>query len=326
MQGLPSFDDPNLLIGAEHFSDAGVYRLRDDLLIVQSVDFFPPLVDDPYVFGQIAAANSLGDVYAMGGRPTTALNIVGFPDDQLEMSVLAEILRGGSEKVREAGAVVAGGHTVRDTEIKYGLAVTGVVSPEQLLTNQKAQPGDLLVLTKALGTGFVTTAFKAGRCPPEALLAACDSMRQLNAIGRDGALDALPASRRSGVGSVDRGGRGGSSPGRDLGGRPGDDGGGVHRPRGGAGLRSRSPRDRPGGWPAIGVLCPLHRRGRSRGAAPGRAGILDRAVGTVAGMKSQLVHRGLRPRKLTLFQRARKFITGRPMAKSTTAQRIAAGG
>ena len=188
VRGLPTFDDANLIVGAEGFSDAGVYRLRDDLLIVQSLDFFPPLVDDPYTFGQIAAANSLSDVFAMGGRPTTALNIVGFPDDQLEMEILAEILRGGGEKVKEAGAVVVGGHTVRDTEIKFGLSVTGVVTPDGLLTNQQAQPGDVLVLTKPLGTGFVTTAFKAGRCPDDVLASACASMTQLNAIGRDAAI------------------------------------------------------------------------------------------------------------------------------------------
>jgi len=188
VRGLPVFDDPNLIVGAEGFSDAGVYRLRDDLLIVQSLDFFPPLVDEPFEFGQIAAANSLSDVYTMGARPTTALNIVGFPDDQLKLDVLAEILRGGSEKVMEAGAVVVGGHTVRDVEIKYGLSVTGVVTPDELLTNQKARPGDVLVLTKPLGTGFVTTAFKAGRCPEDVLSVAVDSMRQLNAVGRDAAL------------------------------------------------------------------------------------------------------------------------------------------
>lgn len=187
MQSLPVFDDPNLVVGAEGFSDAGVYRLRDDLLLVQSLDFFPPLVDDPFEFGQIAAANSLSDVYTMGGRPTTALNIVGFPDDQLPMDILAEILRGGSEQVMQAGAVLVGGHTVRDAEIKYGLSVTGVVAPDELLTNQEARPGDLLVLTKALGTGFVTTAFKAGRCPKDVLSAAVDCMRQLNAVGRDAA-------------------------------------------------------------------------------------------------------------------------------------------
>ncbi|MEK6246559.1 MAG: selenide, water dikinase SelD, partial [Planctomycetales bacterium] len=146
-------------------------------------DFFPPLVDDPFTFGQIAAANSLSDIYAMGGRPVTVLNIVGFPDDELGLDVLTEILRGGAEKVIEAGAVVAGGHSVRDTEIKFGLSVTGVVAPDKLRTNQNAQAGDRLVLTKALGTGFVTTAFKAGRCPDQVLETACQSMAKLNAEG-----------------------------------------------------------------------------------------------------------------------------------------------
>ena len=188
MRGLPRFDDPNLIAGAEGFSDAGVYSLRDDLLIVQSLDFFPPLVDDPFLYGQIAAANSLSDIYAMGGRPVTALNIVGFPDDQLSLDVLAEILSGGAERVRTAGAVIAGGHTVRDTEIKYGLSVTGVVEPQRLLTNSGAEAGDLLVLTKPLGTGFVTTAFKAGACPDEVLTAATASMVSLNRAGSDAAL------------------------------------------------------------------------------------------------------------------------------------------
>ena len=187
MRSLPKFDDPDLVIGAEHFSDAGVYRLRDDLLIVQSLDFFPPLVDDPYIFGQIAAANSMSDIYAMGARPTTALNVVGFPDDKLSLDVLHEILRGGAERVMAGGAVIVGGHTVRDTEIKYGLSVTGIVEPAKLITNDRAKPGDALVLTKALGTGFVTTAFKAGRCPEEVIQTAADGMIQLNVIGRDAA-------------------------------------------------------------------------------------------------------------------------------------------
>lgn len=187
VQDLPRAGDPNLIVGTEGFSDAGVYRLRDDLLIVQSLDFFPPLVDDPFVFGQIAAANSLSDLYAMGAEPTTALNIVGFPDNELELSILAEILRGGSDRVSLADAVVVGGHTVRDAEIKYGLSATGIVHPQHLLTNQGARPGDALVLTKALGTGFITTAFKAERCPEETLAAACASMIQLNAAGRDAA-------------------------------------------------------------------------------------------------------------------------------------------
>lgn len=189
MRELPTFDDPNLLVGAEGFSDAGVYRLRDDLLIVQSLDFFPPLVDDPFVYGQIAAANSLSDIFAMGAQPTTALNIVGFPDDKLELEILSNILAGGAERVKTAGAVIAGGHTVRDTEIKYGLSATGVVHPDQLLTNSKAQPGDKLVLTKALGTGFVTTAFKAGHCPDDVLAAATDSMAALNQAASQAAIE-----------------------------------------------------------------------------------------------------------------------------------------
>lgn len=188
MQNLPEFKDADLLVGAEGFSDASVYRLRDDLLMVQSLDFFPPLVDDPFVFGQIAAANSLSDIYAMGAQPRTALNIVGFPDDKLELEVLSEILRGGADRVMLAGAVVSGGHTVRDTEIKYGLSATGTVSPENLLTNRRAQPGDILVLTKALGTGFVTTAFKAGRCPAEVIEAASVSMAALNAAASQAAV------------------------------------------------------------------------------------------------------------------------------------------
>lgn len=181
MRGLPKFDDPNLIVGTEDFSDAAVYRLRDDLYIVQSLDFFPPLVDDPFLFGQIAAANSMSDIYAMGAKPTVVLNIVGFPDDKLDLSILNEILRGGAERVLEAGAVVAGGHTVRDVEIKFGLSVTGVVTPENLLTNSKAKPGDTLVLTKPLGTGYVTTAFKARSCPDEIFDVTTASMTLLNA-------------------------------------------------------------------------------------------------------------------------------------------------
>ena len=180
MRGLPTFDDPNLVIGTEGFSDSCVYRVREDLLMVQSLDFFPPLVDDPFLFGQIAAANSLSDVYAMGARPTTALNIVGFPDDQLDLQILHEILAGGAERVGLAGAVIGGGHTVRDSEIKYGLSVTGFVDSQALLSNRHANPGDLLVLTKPLGTGFVTTAFRKNRCPKEVFDAATSSMRALN--------------------------------------------------------------------------------------------------------------------------------------------------
>lgn len=189
VQDLPKFDDPNMIVGAEHFSDAGVYRLSDDVAVVQTVDFFPPIVDDPFVFGQIAAANSLSDCYAMGGQPKTALNIVCFPDDEAPLATLQEILRGGADRVIEAGAVILGGHSVRDAEIKYGLAVTGVVHPDRMMSNDKAQPGDVLVLTKALGTGFVTTAYRAGKCDEETLKHTTDRMIQLNAVAGQAALE-----------------------------------------------------------------------------------------------------------------------------------------
>ena len=182
MQSLPKPDDANLLIGAEGFSDASVYQLENGLLMVQSLDFFPPLVNDPFIYGQIAAANSLSDIFAMGASPVTALNIVAFPDDKLDLSVLTDILRGGDDKVREAGAVVAGGHTVRDVEIKYGLSVTGICRKEDLHANSGAEVGDVLVLTKPIGTGFVTTAMKAGKASQAAEDAAIDVMRTLNNV------------------------------------------------------------------------------------------------------------------------------------------------
>lgn len=187
VRGLARFDDPNLIVGAEGFSDAGVYRLRDDLLLVQSVDFFPPLIDDPFIFGQIAAANALSDLFAMGADAVTALNIVAFPESGLDLSVLGDILRGAADRVKMAGAVVVGGHTVRDEEVKFGQAVTGVVTPDRLLRNNAARPGDVLVLTKALGTGFTTTAAKKRRCPEAVLATAIESMIQLNIPGRDAA-------------------------------------------------------------------------------------------------------------------------------------------
>ena len=169
----------------ETSDDAGVFRIDEHRALVQTVDFFPPLVDDPYQFGRIAAANALSDVYAMNGRPLTVLNLVAFPETELDLSILGEILEGAAERVRAAGAVTVGGHSVRDTEIKFGLSVTGLVDPAELLTNAGARPGDQLVLTKPLGTGFVTTAAKKRRCPEESLRAAIASMVQLNEIGRD---------------------------------------------------------------------------------------------------------------------------------------------
>jgi selenide,water dikinase len=167
-----------------------VYRLTDDLALVQTIDFFPPVVNDPFVYGQIAAANSLSDIYAMGGTPKTALNLVGYPDDKESLDWLVEILRGGAERCQAAGAVIVGGHTVRDTEIKFGMAVTGIIHPQHILTNANARPGDRLVLTKPLGTGFVTTAHRADACPEDVLKAACASMVQLNDIGRDAMVEA----------------------------------------------------------------------------------------------------------------------------------------
>lgn len=164
-----------------------MYLLPDGSALVQTLDFFPPLVDDPYIFGQIAAANALSDVYAMNGRPITAMNIVGFPDNELPLSVLTEILKGAAERVSAAGAVTVGGHSVRDAEVKFGLSVTGLVDPAAMLTNAGARVGDVLVLTKALGTGFVTTANKKEECPPALLAEAIASMISLNVIGRDAA-------------------------------------------------------------------------------------------------------------------------------------------
>ena len=172
-------DFPDLLIGIDAPDDAAVYRISDELAIVQTVDFFPPVVDDPYTFGAVAAANAMSDVYAMGGEVLLALQIAGFPDDQ-PLEVLAEIFRGGAEKVAEAGGVIAGGHTVIDAEPKYGLCVTGTVRPDAILRKGGAQPGDVLLLTKALGTGIVLTAARADACAPEHLQATVDSMLQLN--------------------------------------------------------------------------------------------------------------------------------------------------
>ena len=160
---LPAPSDPNLLVGPNTADDAGVYRLSADTALVQTVDFFTPVVDEPYWFGAIAAANALSDVYAMGGRPLTALNIAGFPVGTLPLDALAEILRGGGDKAREAGVTIVGGHTVDATEPTYGLSVTGLVHPDKIFTNAGARDGDLLVLTKPLGSGIATTAIKGGK-------------------------------------------------------------------------------------------------------------------------------------------------------------------
>jgi selenide,water dikinase len=173
--------DPRLIVGRETFDDAGVFVVSDDLALVQTVDFFAPIVDDPYLFGQIAAANALSDVYAMGGEPMTAMNIVGFPAGKLPIEVLTDILRGGQDKVHEAGALVVGGHSIIDEELKYGLSVTGRVHPDRILSNARAAVGDRLVLTKPLGTGLLATAAKRGTLGTAEAEALYTSMRSLNA-------------------------------------------------------------------------------------------------------------------------------------------------
>jgi selenide,water dikinase len=186
--GLPERFDPNLIVGFDTADDAGVYKLRDDLAIVQTVDFFTPIVDDPYDFGRIAATNALSDVYAMGATPITALNLVAFSLEELGGEVLAEILRGGADVAHGAGVTILGGHSIDDREPKYGLAVTGVVHPDQALTNAGGRTGDVLVLTKPLGAGAVVTAIKRGLAAP--LTEAVEVMTTLN---RDAAQAAVSA-------------------------------------------------------------------------------------------------------------------------------------
>lgn len=180
LRQLPVPQDARLLVGPHTGDDAAVYLLDEETALIVTVDFFTPVVDDPYTFGQIAAANALSDVYAMGGRPLLCLNLVGFPAC-LPVEVLGEILRGGSDKVTEAGAILAGGHTLEDDEPKYGLAAVGLVHPERLWRNSTARPGDVLILTKPLGTGVINTAAKADMALPEVLAAAIALMRALNA-------------------------------------------------------------------------------------------------------------------------------------------------
>ncbi len=179
LKRLPQRHDPNLLVGFDTADDAAVYRLSDQIAIVQTVDFFTPIVDDPALFGQIAAANSLSDVYAMGGRPLTALSIVAFPASQ-PAELLEQILRGGLEKMTEANCSVVGGHSIRDDDLKFGYAVTGLIDPGKIWRNVGARPGDKLILTKPLGTGVIGTALKQGKAEPGWVAAATESMTRLN--------------------------------------------------------------------------------------------------------------------------------------------------
>jgi len=172
--------DSNVLVGLDHADDAGVYKVSEDLAIIQTVDFFTPIVDDPYWFGQIAAANALSDVYAMGGIPKTAMNLVAFPLKDMDMSVLRQIIQGGLDKMKEAGVVLVGGHSVEDKELKYGLSVTGFVRPDRILTKKDLKIGDRLILTKPLGTGIINTAIKGGLASPEIIETVTKLMATLN--------------------------------------------------------------------------------------------------------------------------------------------------
>jgi selenide,water dikinase len=180
LTGLPFRSNPNLIVGMERAEDAGIFKLNDDLALVQSVDFFTPIVDDPFDFGRIAVANALSDVYAMGGRPLTALNIVCFPKDNMDLSILRKILEGGLDMMHEAGVVLLGGHTVDDPELKYGLAVTGTIHPANVVHSNTARTGDKLILTKPLGTGIISTAIKRGAAGKKAVARIIKSMTALN--------------------------------------------------------------------------------------------------------------------------------------------------
>jgi selenide, water dikinase len=182
-------DHPELLVGLNKADDAAVYQLDEERAIISTTDFFPPIVDDPYDFGAIAAANAMSDVYAMGGQVLFAINLVAFPDN-LDRSILREILRGGAEKVAEAGGVIAGGHSVIDKEPKYGLAVTGIVNPQQVKKKGGGRPGDVLLLTKPMGVGVLTTALKQGEATAESITAAVSSMKRLNKQAAEAALAA----------------------------------------------------------------------------------------------------------------------------------------
>ncbi len=184
LRRLPRSTDPNLLVGFETNDDAGVYRLSDELALVQTVDFFTPIVDDPYLYGQIAAANSLSDVYAMGGRPISALSIVGFPDKG-DPEIMEQILLGGLAKMAEANCTVVGGHSIRDDDLKFGYAVTGVINPNRVWRNVGAQPGDVLLLTKPIGTGVIATALKKDRASEDSQAAAVAAMTQLNCLAAE---------------------------------------------------------------------------------------------------------------------------------------------
>jgi selenide,water dikinase len=189
MRCLPRQTDPNLIVGLDLADDAGVYKLSSEQAIVQTVDYITAIVDDPYVFGMIAAANSLSDVYAMGSKPLTAMNIIAFPSDTMDISVMTQVLKGSLAKLREAGVTLVGGHSVRNSELKYGLSVTGVVHPKKVITKSTAEVGDRLILTKPLGTGILTTALKAGLLQAETKTRLTEQMVRLNNMAAKAMVD-----------------------------------------------------------------------------------------------------------------------------------------
>ena len=186
---LPRVMDPRLLVGTETADDAGVYQITDDLALVQTADLFPPVVDDAYTFGAIAAANALSDVYAMGGRPLTAMNLIGWPNGVIDYEFMGQVMKGGADKLAESGATLVGGHSWDDAEPKYGMSVTGLVHPRKVLTNAAARPGDELVLTKPIGMGIITTALKAGQVSQATIDQACVIMATLNAGAAEAMLE-----------------------------------------------------------------------------------------------------------------------------------------
>ena len=190
LEGLPAIFDPRVLVSSSTCDDAGIFELNKTTALVQTVDIFSPCVDDPYVFGQIAAANSVSDVYAMGGKPLTALSIVGFPSDRLSPRIMNKMLQGGIDKLAEAGVPVLGGHSIKDPEVKFGFAVTGVVRPDRIMTNDKARPGNLLILTKPLGTGLACFAQQLGKADAALLEATARSMTELNGPAAEEAVKA----------------------------------------------------------------------------------------------------------------------------------------
>lgn len=185
LAGLPEIDDENILVSADTCDDAGIYKMNEEMALVLSVDVFTPNVDDPYTFGQIAAANSVSDIYAMGGKPVSALSIVGFPIDRLDHAIMNKMLKGGIDKMKEAGVVVIGGHSIKDNEVKFGFAVTGTIHPDRIITNDRARVGDVLILTKPLGTGVISFANQLGKAFPFNMAAISRSMAELNKDAAD---------------------------------------------------------------------------------------------------------------------------------------------